>query len=351
MAQTPQERELEELRKAEEAAGREVPEDLGRGEEEETEEEAAETEEEAPDEAAAGEEEETEAAAEEEEQAAAGEGEEEEDDTAPGDPKVAIREKNRQIAEFKKERKEYETKLQEMQTRYEQRLEQMLEMHAGKKTGEGEGAAKEQFDPSKLDWENDPIGSLERSQTHNREVTERLAEQQQQIAMHNQLQQFSHDVNNAGSRAYGENWDAATVHLKQVIFDTVREQGGSEADAAAEANRQVSQIALGAAQNRRTPHEVLYKTAERFGFKPPEAAASNGNGKPPAKDKEKKSPSQLEQIRRAKKAAEGSGGSGGGRQAPSGIPTPQEVFAMSPEEFAAFNSDPKKVEEYHRKHG
>ncbi|MEW6775101.1 MAG: hypothetical protein AB1405_02300 [Bdellovibrionota bacterium] len=216
-----------------------------------------------------------------------------------GDPAIALREKNREISELKKQ-------LQVTDARTRALLEKVF--------------ASQPPPPPPPNVNDDPVGYLRHREDYTEARLAQLVNRQTQMEVEN----FRGKTNEAG-RASFEDWDQATAHLQTQLRDLYIDLGYDPVTAHNEMVGHVTQALVLAAQTGRSPHEVVYGMARRFGY----GSAAGGRGG-----------ARLDQIRRGTEAARSLGGAGGRRGAGRGTPSPSDIRGMSEEEFLSLCDDP-----------
>lgn len=217
--------------------------------------------------------------------------------SAPGDPAKALKEKNREISELRKQIKGHESK-----------VNQILEALRAK---------AEKDAPPEPDLDKEPVEYVRRREQVNEERYRQLAERQRFIETEN----FRTQVNETGRGSY-QDWDAATADLQTRLKGLYEDLGFEGVDAHNQMVARVTEIILGANERGKNPAEVIYNTAKRMGY------AANGNGDQNATKK-------LEAIKGGVTAAKSLAATGGNKPG-KGNPSAAEILKMSPEELAAF---------------
>lgn len=174
------------------------------------------------------------------------------------------------------------------------------------------------------DINTDPVGFFK----HQLEATQRDLEEQKQFRkqFEQQGQQLTQQQQlvaayQADANAYKEkapDWDQAYHHFKKTVFDMAVEAGATPEQAMQEMLVQEQRIVTTALHNRKSPAEVVFKTAQRWGYK------GEGKADPEARM------AAMERGQAAAKTTSG-GGSGGARY---DNVTVERLANMTPEEFA-----------------
>lgn len=203
-------------------------------------------------------------------------------------------------------------RLQEQFDRGNQRLEQLIA-----------GMQKQAAPPDPIPaLETDPVGHFKRlAEEHQREIEELRQfktrfEQQGQAQTQEQQIVGAYRADAMAFKAKTADFDPAYEHFKQTIYDMATQAGATPDQAISEVLSQEQRLVQTALRNGRSPAEVVYNTAKKWGF----------SAAPPAKPAER-----MDALQRGQQAARPA--AGGARGQYEGL-TIQELSAMSESDFA-----------------